>query len=138
MPTPTREDTWHITVVVDDQPLGVFDNISDVEADSEEAKYRPGSMDQEISIGGRRTLTNIKVDRYFDIFRDAPLSKWLFKRAGGVRGTLARSPMTIGGVITGEPHYFGGTLKRVKEPDSDSMGNNIAKLELEFTIDSEW
>jgi hypothetical protein len=138
MPTPTREDTWHITVVVEDQPLGVFDNVSDIEADSEEAKYRPGSMDQEISLGGRRTLSNITVDRYYDIFRDGPLAKWLFRRAGQARGTLARSAMTTGGAIAGEPHWFGGTLKRVKEPDSDSMGSDVAKLELEFTIDSEW
>jgi hypothetical protein len=138
MPAPTRNDTWHVTVTVDDQSLGVFDNMSDAEADSEEAKYRPGSMDQEISLGGRRTLSNIKVDRYYDIFRDHPLSKWLFKRAGQARITVARQPMTGQGVITGDPHYFGGTLKRVKEPDVDSMGNDVAKLELEFTIDSEW
>ena len=138
MPTPTREDTWHITVMIEDVSLGVFDNMSDVEADSEEAKYRPGSMDEEISLGGRRTLSNITVDRYYDIFRDHPLSKWLFKKAGQARGTLARSPMTLQGQITGEPHWFGGTFKRVKEPDSDSMGSDIAKLELEFTIDSEW
>ena len=138
MPTPTREDTWHVTVTVGDQSLGVFDNMSDAEADSEEAKYRPGSMDQEISLGGRRTLSNIKVDRYYDVFRDHMLSKWLFKRVGQTRATLARTPMTVGGVITGEPHWFGGTLKRVKEPDIDSMGGDAAKLELEFTIDSEW
>jgi hypothetical protein len=138
MPTPTREDTWHVTAIVDGQSLGIFDNLSGAEADSEEAKYRPGSMDQEISLGGRRTLSNITIDRYYDIFRDHPLAKWLFKKTGQARGTLARTPMTTAGVIAGEPHWFGGTLKRVKEPDTDSMGTDVAKLELEFTIDSEW
>jgi hypothetical protein len=138
MPTPTRVDTWHVTAFVEDQPLGVFDNWSGSEADSEEAKYRPGSMDQEISLGGRRTLSNVTIDRYYDIFRDHELCKWLFKKAGQARATLARTPMTTGGVITGTPHWFGGTLKRVKEPDVDSMGNDVGKMELEFTIDSEW
>lgn len=138
MPTPTREDTWHVTVSVDGTSLGVFDNMSDAEADSEDAKYRPGSMDQEISLGGRRTLSNIKVDRYYDVYRDHTLSKWLFKRVGQSRITLGRTPMTIAKQIVGEPHWFGGTLKRVKEPDIDSMGSDAAKLELEFTIDSEW
>jgi hypothetical protein len=138
MPTPTREDTWHVTVTVDDLSLGIFDNCSDAEADSEEAKYRPGSMGDEISLGGRRTLSNMTVDRYYDIFRDHTLCKWLFKKAGGARGTIAKTPMTTQGVITGEPHWFGGTFKRVKEPDVDSMGSDIGKMELEFTIDSEW
>jgi hypothetical protein len=124
MPTPTRADTWHVTVKVGTRSLGVFDNMSDSEADSEEAKYRPGSI--------------ITVDRYYDIFRDHMLSKWLFKQAGQIRGTIARQPMTTSGVIQGEPHWFGGTFKRVKSPDVDSMGTDVGKLELEFTIDSEW
>jgi hypothetical protein len=132
---PTREDTWFINVAVGDFNLGTWDTFSGGEADSEESKYRPGGMDEEISLGGRRTIGNVTVARYYDILRDHPLVKWLYSNTGKLRGGAARVPMNMQGVLAGEAQYFGGTLKRVSVPDTDSMGSDAAMLELEFTID---
>ena len=76
-PSPTREDTWLVTVAVDGRDLGVFDTVSGGEIDSEEAKYRPGGMAAEICLGGLRTIGNVTVGRYLDTQRDWPLVKWL-------------------------------------------------------------
>lgn len=136
MPNPTRADTWLHTVVINNEPLGVFDTGSGFEADSEEAKYRPGGMDVELSLGGRRTLSNVTVSRYYDIFRDGPLTKWLFNSVGQARGTVSRQAMTFQGQPVGETMWFTGTLKRVNVPDIDSMSNDAALFELEFTVDT--
>ena len=56
--------------------------------DSEEAKYRPGGMAAEISLGGLRTIGNVTVGRYLDSQRDWPLVKWLASRTGMARGTV--------------------------------------------------
>jgi hypothetical protein len=70
---PTREDTWLITCSVDGRDLGVFDTKSGGELDSEEAKYKPGGMAAEISLGGSRTYGNLTITRYADYVRDWPL-----------------------------------------------------------------
>ena len=79
---PTREDTWLVTVTVGDRALGVFDGFSGGEVDSEEALYSPGGMAAEISLGGRRTIGNVTVNRYCDRALDWPLIKWLTAQVG--------------------------------------------------------
>lgn len=135
-PAPTREDTFLITATVDDRPIGIFDKWSGGEVDSEESKYRPGGMLDEISLGGRRTIGNVTIDRYYDVLRDHPLYKWLMSVAGAVRGTVSWTPLDFRGRVVGEAVVLGGTFKRVERGDLDSEGNDAAELELEFTIDS--
>lgn len=134
-PAPTREDTWLVTCAVDGRDLGIFDTVSGGEIDSEEAKYRPGGMAPEISLGGSRTIGNITVGRYLDTLRDWPIIKWLAARTGSGRGTIGITPLTLNGERAGEPLVYGGTLKTVTRPDIDSTGTDAAIMELEFTCD---
>jgi len=134
-PAPTREDTWLITCSVDGRDLGVFDTASGGEIDSEEAKYRPGGMAAEISLGGSRTIGNLTIGRYLDTLRDWPAIKWLANRTGSGRGSIGITPLTLNGERAGEPLVYGGTLKTVTTPDIDSTGTDAAILELEFTCD---
>ena len=69
----SREDQYNVTVVVGSSvvgQLGTFDKMSGGEIDSEEAKYRPGNMGAEISLGGYRMVTNITLSRLFVQGRD--------------------------------------------------------------------
>jgi hypothetical protein len=134
-PVPTREDTWLITVAVDGRDLGIFDTFSGGEIDSEETKYRPGGMMPEISLGGARTIGNVTVGRYYDILRDHQVIKWLAARTGAGRGTIGLTPLTVMGERGAEPMVYGGTLKTVTPPETDSMGTDAAIVELEFTCD---
>lgn len=134
-PQPTREDTWRVNVTVGDRPLGVFDSFSGGEIDSEEAKYPPGGMAAEISLGGRRTIGNVTVGKYLDRATDWPLVKWLASQVGAARVTIGLTPLAFDASSGGEPLVYGGTLKTVTVPDIDSAGNDVAKLELECTMD---
>lgn len=134
-PAPTREDTWLVTASLDGRDLGVWDTASGGEIDSEEAKYRPGGMGPEISLGGSRTIGNLTIGRYLDTARDWPLIKWLASRTGAGRGTVGITPLAIDGSRAGDPLTYQGTLKTVTRPDLDSTGTDAAILELEFTVD---
>jgi hypothetical protein len=134
-PAPTREDTWLVTVSLDGRDLGVWDTVSGGELDSDEAKYRPGGMAPEVSLGGTTTIGNLTVGRNLDSLRDWPLIKWLAGRVGKGRGTIGVTPLDIDGARAGDPLTYGGTLKTVTRPDIDSTGTDAAMLELEFTCD---
>jgi hypothetical protein len=134
-PAPTREDTWLVTLNLDGRDMGVWDTITGGEIDSEEARYRPGGMAPEISLGGSTTIGNVTIGRYLDTARDWPLIKWLAGRVGKGRGVIGRTPLDVDGARAGDPLTYGGTLKTVTVPDVDSTGSDAALVELEFTCD---
>jgi hypothetical protein len=135
MAVPTREDTLLITVSVDDRDLGIFDQKTGGELDSEESKYNPGGMVGEFSLGGRSTVGNVTVERYYDALRDHPLIGWLAPRRGSGRVKVGCTPKDAAGVVRGEPYTYAGTLKTVSPPDVDSTGNDAAKWSMEITCD---
>jgi hypothetical protein len=135
MPAPTREDTWLITLSVDNADYGIWDTFNGGEGDSEESKYSPGGMEPEISLGGRQTLGNITVGRYLDRGRDWPKIKTLYGKRGRGRCTVGVTPLQFDGSRGGDPLTYTGTLKQVTMPDVDSTGGDAAILELEITVD---
>lgn len=136
MPIPTREDTHNVSVTVDGRNLGLFDQKSGGELDSEELKYSPGGMLGELSLGGRQTIGNITIERYYDALRDHRLVTWLGNRRGWARMTVAVTPRDPQGVVRDDPIVTGGTLKAVNPPETDSTGTDAAKWSLEMTCDS--
>jgi hypothetical protein len=136
MASPTRADTWIVSLNLNGVDEGIWDQKDGGEADSEELKYPPGGMVDEISMGGRRTLGNITISRYCDWARDWPKVPTWMQWAGGVRGTIGQQPGDIYKNPQGKPLVWGGTLKRVLPPEPDSTGTDEARIEMEFTIDT--
>jgi hypothetical protein len=132
---PTREDTWLISLSIDGRDLEVWDKISGGEVDSDESKYRPGGMAAEVSLGGSRTLGELTLSRAYDYLRDHPLIPWLISRVGAGRCIVGRQPLDVNGVPQGSPTTYTGTLKTVTLPDTDSMSNDAALIELAVTPD---
>lgn len=136
MPDPTRQDTYLILAEVDGRPLGAFDTYSGGEVDSEESKYRPGGFVGELSLGGKKTIGNVTISRYYDLLRDHPLYKWLEQVAGEVRGAISWTPCNLRNQVAGDSVWKGGTFKRVEHNDMESDGGaDPGMIELEFTID---
>lgn len=136
MPNPTREDTWICTLVLNNLDEGVWDKKEGGEADSEELKYPPGGMVDEISMGGHKTYGNVTISRFCDWGRDWPKVPGWMAMAGSVRGTIGQQPCDINKNPQGKPLVMGGTLKRVLPPEPDSTGTSEARIEMEFTIDT--
>lgn len=133
---PTREDTQLLTLSVDNRDLGIWDKKEGGEIDSEENKYKPGGMAQEISLGGTKTIGNCTFTRLFDWSRDDPLMPWLYPRVGNGRGALGVQMLDITGAPRGRLMTLGGTLKTLTPPDLDSTSNDPALVAMEFTCDT--
>jgi hypothetical protein len=130
-----REDTWLVVFNVGGVDLGVWDTFDGGETDSEEEVFRPGGMDQQISLGGRQTFGNVTMQRHHDAWL-AGLVKWLRNQCGRTRITIGRVPLNAAGQQSGSVEWLGGTMKRCTPPTHDSMGGGVAMVEVECTIDA--
>lgn len=133
----SREDQYNVTISATisgtTRDLGTFDGFSGGEIDSEETKFWPGGLGEQISLGGRREVANFTVNRLYDLVRDHPIMGWL---AGGVgKGTIVASkqPIDPDRNAVGRPLVYRGTLKTVTPPDHDSESSDAGKWEMEVT-----
>jgi len=135
MPNPTREDTWLVTLNIEGRDLGIFDKLEGCEVDSEENKYPPGGMLPELSLGGRQTIGELTVSRYYDTQRDHTIFAWLRQQAGAGRVSISVVPLDFQGNPAGSPLVYTGTVKTVNLPDIDSESGDAALMEVAITPD---
>lgn len=140
---PTRADTWQISLSVENPKnpgvmvnWGIWDKKTGGGADSEELVYYPGGMSPPISLGGRKTTTDVTLQRLYRLGRDHDNVQQLFDAVGRSRVTIAQQPMDVHGNIYGRPIVYRGTLKTCNVPDADSEGNAAALIEVVCTIDN--
>lgn len=131
---PTRQDTFRVTLTVDGSNRGVWDKKSGGDVDSNELKYSPGGMAQQVSMGGMVTPANITLQRDYDRVRDHDTITFLLSRVGKSPATVHQQPLDFDGNPYGKTVHWKGILKRVLIPDVDSEGNAAAMLEVEISI----
>lgn len=125
-----REDTYSVKVSVDGRDLGVWDKMEGGEIDSEETRYRPGGLAEEIPLGGTRTRGNITLSKLYDEgVHD--VYHWLDSRAGRGSVVVTRQPLDPDGNAFGRPLVYVGTLKSVAPPAIDSESSDAALVEIE-------
>jgi hypothetical protein len=133
----SREDTYSVTVSFDGEDTGVWDKMSGGLVDSNERKYKPGNLGEEISLGGTKTTENVSVSRNYDLERDhVGLVKRLMARTGIAEMRVKKQPLTKEGVPVGDPIVYNGTLKSTSPPDVDSESDEAGMLEIEVTVAS--
>lgn len=133
----SREDQYNVTVSISyggtSKDLGTFDSLSGGEVDSEETKFWPGGLSQQLSLGGRRSVNNVTVGRLYDLARDHQNVAWLFGGVGKANVTVAKTVLDVDGNAYGRPIVYKGTLKQVTLPDHDSESSDAAMFELEVS-----
>jgi hypothetical protein len=130
-----REDTYNVRASVDGVDLGTFDKMSGGELDSEETTFRPGALQQPITLGGAQTFENVTVSKlYTDVVHNQ--FHWLASRRGKAEMIITRQPLDAEGNASGRVIVYSGKLKAVNLPEIDSEGNDAALLELEMTCRS--
>jgi hypothetical protein len=143
---PTRQDTWNVTVDVEDVAhpnrimlhLGTWDKKSGGEVDSEEYKYNPGAMAEAVSLGGRKNVGNLTVSRLYRLVRDhQDLHARLIRGVGKARVVVKQQPLDINENAFGTPIVWTGTLKRVSSPEVDSESSDAALIEIEVTVEGQ-
>jgi hypothetical protein len=142
----TREDTWAVTLRVEDvaadgrpmRNLGIWDKKDGGEVDSEEYKYNPGAMAASESLGGRKIIGNITMSRLYKLLRDhATVHQMLINGTGRAKAICSQQPLDTDGHTFGRPIVATGTLKRVSPPTVDSENSGAALIEIEITVEGE-
>ncbi len=133
----SRQDQYNVTITIayggQSRDLGTFDGFSGGEIDSEETKFWPGGMAQQISLGGRRNVNNFTVQRLYDLARDHPIMGWIAGGVGKADVTCTKTSLTVDGVATGRPLVYRGKLKQLSPPDHDSESSDAALYEIEVS-----
>ena len=130
---PERQDTWLVTCILEGKDLGIFDKKSGGEIDSDENKYPLGGMLGEISLGGRKTVGELTISRYFDADRDDPLFGFLNANVGAGDATVGVIPLDFHGNPQGGKVIYSCTLRTFTPPEVDNESQDAAMLELVFT-----
>lgn len=133
----SREDQYNVTVTVKyggtEKDLGTFDKMGGGEVDSEETKFPPGGMAEEISLGGRKTVGNVTVSRLYDLSRDHGEMGWLIGGVGKADVTVTKTHLDSDGNAWDQPLVYQGKLKAISFPEPDSESSDAALFELEVS-----
>jgi hypothetical protein len=138
---PTRQDTYTLTVLVDHprsgNPInyGVWDKMSGGALQAGATSYNPGGMAPPVSLGGRKTVTNVTVSRLYRLGRDHDVLQQLLDSVGKSDMTVIKQPMDIDGNVYGRPIVYKGKLDRVSTPDVDSESSSAGLIELELVVE---
>lgn len=119
-----------VTVVVDGQPLGVWDTRTGGDVDSEISKRRPGGSRRQKSYPGLSTTSDVTVTRGFERERDHELARTLEKRAGLAAASVSEQPLDDEGNAWGKPKTWTGKLKSVNTGDYDSDSSEPRMIQL--------
>jgi hypothetical protein len=133
----SRQDQYNVVVSVtfrgETRALGTFDQLSGGEVDSEETKFTPGNLGQQISLGGRRAVGNVTVARLYDMLRDHPNMGWLMAGVGKADVVVTKIALDVDGNAYASPIVYTGKLKQLNMPEHDSESNDAALFEMEIS-----
>lgn len=130
---PYRQQQSRLTLTVDGVNLGVWEDKTGGDTDSNSAQYNLGGMGPRISLGGSQQVNNVVVTKLQDADIQARI-KWLRSRAGRGAAVVIDQPVDDEGTAWGEPEVFSGVLKRVKSSDRSASSNNAATVDAEIEI----
>jgi voltage-gated potassium channel Kch len=138
---PTRSDTYLLNVQIQ-HPVsgnminyGTFDKMTGGELSSGATQYNPGGMAPPVSLGGRKTTSNVVVSRLYRLGRDHDVIQQILDGVGKSRMVVTKQPLDIEGNTYGKPIIFQGVLDRCKEPEVDSETSTAGLLELEMVVE---
>lgn len=129
-----RQQQARLTLTLDGVSLGVWDDRTGGDTDSNSTQYFLGGMGPRISLGGQQQVNNVIVQV---LFTDAiqARSKWIVSRVGKGKLTVSEQPLDDDGNALGEPNVWTGRLKRAKVPERGANNNNAAQFEVELEVD---
>ena len=113
-------------------PLGVFDKFTGGEVDSDEQKYRPGGMQNPVSLGGAVTMGNVTIERLYVLERDHVIAHQMLAGVGVNGIVVTKQPLDLNKVPYGRPLVYSGKVKQCKPPEHDSTSSDPAMLSIEF------
>jgi hypothetical protein len=135
-----RKDMYSCTVSVDwpgiGPAIGIVDQATGGEIDSNELKYLPGGMKPQISLGGSVTTNNLTVQVMYESSRFVSIIDQLVAAVGKAGVTVTKQPLDQDGIAFGRSFVYQGTLKQLMPPEHDSTSSDVALLGMEISVSS--
>lgn len=103
------------------------------EVDSEDTKFFPGGMGEQISLGGRKSVGNVTVSNIYDAVTMHPHMGWLFGGVGKADVTVTKTLLDVDGVAVAGALVYNGKLKRIEPPSHDSESTDTGMWEAEIS-----
>lgn len=130
-----RQNSVRITAKVDGVDLGIFEDRSGGESDSDGQPYQLGGLGGPRALGGAPVFSNLIIKRLMDDQARGYI-KWLRGRAGKGQMVVTELPINDDGEAIGEPEVWTGELKRVAPPDRSAESSTGAQLDLEMIVEA--
>lgn len=130
----TRQDQFVIRMTLNGVSLGIWDKKTGGDLDSDSTSYYPGDMGEQQDLGGRKTASNVILQRLYDRFDDHDKINTLYAAAGKGTVTVSQRPLDDNDNEYGKAITWNGRLKRVLAPDVDSESGSAALIEVEITV----
>lgn len=125
---------WAVRLTINGESFGVWDNATGGGVDSDELKYSPGRMADQVSLGGRTLPENLVLQRLYDLKDDHDRINTLLNGVGKAKVSASKRPMDQDGNEYGKSIIYQGKLKRVAPPEAQSEANSAALLEIEVSV----
>jgi hypothetical protein len=130
-----REDLYDVTgtiVGTDGQKCAfTFDKMSGGDVTAKDTKHRPANgTEDEISLGGSTTVSNITVERLYDIAIDGWVH-WLITQCGKGTFYVSKQPLDANGAPFGTALNYKGILLACTPPVTDASSENASMISLQ-------
>lgn len=136
VPRPALTNTFRGTLKINGEDFGVWDSKTGGEvATSQNEPYKTGELGQSIAMGGTTATSNIVLQKWYDLDDIHPRLQKLINWAGKGAAVYSQLPLDEDGIANPPPIVHKGRLTRVAPPGHDSVTADMAKIELEITID---
>jgi hypothetical protein len=136
----SRQDQYLITLFVQytvgntlQKKQWTMDGFEGGEIDSEDTKFYPGGLGEQISLGGRKQVGNVTCSKLYDAVTDHPNMGWLAGGVGKADCTVVKTLLNPDGVAYASSLTYNGKLKRVEPPSHDSESTDAAMWEVEVS-----
>lgn len=130
---PSRQSLNRLTLVAGGRNLGVWDDKTGGDSDSNTVQYFLGGAGPRISLGGTTQVANVVLSKLED---DALMAnaKWLLNYKGPA--VITQQKLDDDGNPVYEPFQWTGRIKRAKLADVSSQGTNTPSVfEVEMEVD---
>lgn len=134
---PVRKDMFRISLTVNGENWGVWDNKTGGDVDSDQgSSYKPGGMGPPIALGGSVTTTNLVLERLCTLEDDWRRLQNLINAAGKGKAVVKQSALDPdGNAFDSNPLTFLGKVKLVGTVDHDSNSTDVALVRIEIVPD---
>jgi hypothetical protein len=123
-----RQDQFKIHMSINGVDYGEWDKCTGGESQANEIKFRPGGMAPEQSLGGTVSVTDLVVERLYEVSRDGANLATFMAGNGRASAIVSRQPLDLNGNAVGDAFTWTGIVKGVKLPDADGENNAAAMV----------